>query len=162
MLTIGAPPTCAAQKETTNKLANTQRETDRHPLKSKHAPLPFRFILPCFHSLVLLPTLRSTSPIPLFSPAHRLSAPVRRAKPKYGPSATPLWLAPVRPLHSDSLIIRMRDGVAPPLALNRKILQLPPVTTVASGRLRSARRALRAGAALGTDEPTLLEFFEPQ
>src|ERR1700732_2212563 len=48
-----------------------------------------------------------------------------------------------------------------PLALNRKILQLPPVTTVASSRLCSARRALRAGAALGTDEPTLLRFFEP-
>src|SRR5580700_10153064 len=47
-----------------------------------------------------------------------------------------------------------------PLALNRKILQLPPVTTVASGRLRSARRALRSSAALGTDEPTLLGFFE--
>jgi hypothetical protein len=49
-----------------------------------------------------------------------------------------------------------------PLALNRKILQLPPVTTVASSRLCSARRALRAGAALGTDEPTLLRFVEPQ
>jgi hypothetical protein len=49
-----------------------------------------------------------------------------------------------------------------PLALNRKILQLPPVTTVASGRLRSARRALRTGAALGTDEPTLLGFVKPQ
>jgi hypothetical protein len=48
-----------------------------------------------------------------------------------------------------------------PLALNRKILQLPPVTTVASGRLRSARRALRSIAVLGTDEPTLLGFFEP-
>jgi hypothetical protein len=46
--------------------------------------------------------------------------------------------------------------------LNWKILQLPPVTTVASGRLRSARRALRTGAALGTDEPTSLGFLEPQ
>jgi len=44
----------------------------------------------------------------------------------------------------------------------RKILQLPTVMTVASGRLRSARRALRTGAALSTDEPTGLRFLEPQ
>src|ERR1700684_4404497 len=30
----------------------------------------------------------------------------------------------------------------------RKFMQLPPVTTVESGRLRAARRALRTGAAL--------------
>jgi hypothetical protein len=41
-------------------------------------------------------------------------------------------------------------------------MQLPPVTTVASGRLRSARRALRTGAALSTDETTWLGFLEPQ
>jgi hypothetical protein len=41
-------------------------------------------------------------------------------------------------------------------------MQLPAVTTVASGGLRSARRALRTGAALSTDETTWLGFLEPQ
>jgi hypothetical protein len=44
----------------------------------------------------------------------------------------------------------------------RKFMQLPAVTTVASGGLRSARRALRTGAALSTDETTWLGFLEPQ
>jgi hypothetical protein len=40
-------------------------------------------------------------------------------------------------------------------------MQLPAVTTVASGGLRSARRALRTGAALSTDETTWLGFWNP-
>src|SRR5262249_51239089 len=77
----------------------TAREVASSKMLTIGAPpsVPFRFILRRFHSLVLLPILRSTSPIPLFSPAHRLSAPARRATPKCGPSAAPPWLAPVRP-----------------------------------------------------------------
>jgi hypothetical protein len=41
-------------------------------------------------------------------------------------------------------------------------MQLPPVTTVESGRLRAACRALRTGAALSKDEPTWLGFLELQ
>jgi len=40
-------------------------------------------------------------------------------------------------------------------------MQLPPVTTVESARLRAARRALRTGAALSKDEPTWLGFLDP-